>query len=102
MFSVLLTAPYCMAAGMSDKCTMCKQSLRSIACMFSQAACRVLLFTAAAGMLDKYGVELIGAKLPSIDRAEDRELFKQAMKRIGLKTPPRYTMSWLRCATDAD
>jgi hypothetical protein len=41
------------------------------------------------GMLDKYGVELIGAKLPSIDRAEDRELFKQAMKRIGLKTPPR-------------
>lgn len=41
-------------------------------------------------MLDKYGVELIGAKLPSIDRAEDRELFKQAMKRIGLKTPPRW------------
>jgi carbamoylphosphate synthase large subunit len=35
-------------------------------------------------MLDKYGVELIGAKLPSIDRAEDRELFKQSMKRIGL------------------
>ena len=34
--------------------------------------------------MDKYGVELIGAKLPSIDRAEDRELFKQSMKRIGL------------------
>jgi carbamoyl-phosphate synthase large subunit len=45
---------------------------------------------AESGMLDKYGVELIGAKLPSIDRAEDRELFKQAMKRIGLKTPPRF------------
>jgi carbamoyl-phosphate synthase large subunit len=42
-----------------------------------------------SGILDKYGVELIGAKLPSIDRAEDRELFKQAMQRIGLKTPPR-------------
>ncbi|KAJ9522284.1 hypothetical protein QJQ45_008119 [Haematococcus lacustris] len=39
------------------------------------------------GMLDKYGVELIGAKLPSIDRAEDRELFKQSMKRIGLAVP---------------
>ncbi|GFH27131.1 carbamoyl-phosphate synthase large chain, partial [Haematococcus lacustris] len=39
---------------------------------------------AKKGMLDKYGVELIGAKLPSIDRAEDRELFKQSMKRIGL------------------
>jgi carbamoyl-phosphate synthase large subunit len=36
-------------------------------------------------------VELIGAKLPSIDRAEDRELFKQAMARIGLKTPPSGT-----------
>lgn len=30
------------------------------------------------GILDKYNVELIGAKLPSIDKAEDRELFKQA------------------------
>jgi hypothetical protein len=46
------------------------------------------------GMLDKYGVELIGAKLPSIDRAEDRELFKQAMQRIGLKTPPRWVCFW--------
>eukprot|EP00775_Hariotina_reticulata_P009331 gene9331-9495_t len=48
---------------------------------------------AESGILDKYGVELIGAKLPSIDRAEDRELFKQAMKRIGLKTPPSGTAS---------
>lgn len=39
------------------------------------------------GLLAKYGIELIGAKLPSIDRAEDRELFKQSMKRIGLKVP---------------
>ena len=29
------------------------------------------------GILDKYNIELIGAKLPSIDKAEDRELFKQ-------------------------
>lgn len=49
----------------------------------------LLLLFWPSGILDKYGVELIGAKLPSIDRAEDRELFKQAMKRIGLKTPPR-------------
>ncbi len=39
------------------------------------------------GTLDKYGVELLGAKLPSINRAEDRNLFKEAMARIGLKTP---------------
>lgn len=30
-----------------------------------------------SGILDKHGVELLGAKLPSIDRAEDRDLFKQ-------------------------
>ncbi|PNH09890.1 Carbamoyl-phosphate synthase large chain [Tetrabaena socialis] len=40
---------------------------------------------AKRGILAKYGIELIGAKLPSIDRAEDRELFKQSMTRIGLK-----------------
>ena len=33
-------------------------------------------------------MELIGAKLPSINKAEDRELFKNAMADIGLKTPP--------------
>ena len=43
------------------------------------------------GILDKYGVELIGAKLPSINKAEDRELFKVAMKDIGLKTPTSGT-----------
>jgi hypothetical protein len=48
---------------------------------------------AESGILEKHGVELIGAKLPSIDRAEDRELFKQAMTRIGLKTPPSGTAS---------
>ena len=39
----------------------------------------------------RYGVELIGAKLPSIDKAEDRELFKEAMKDIGLNTPTSGT-----------
>ena len=39
------------------------------------------------GILAKYNIELIGAKLPSIDRAEDRELFKQSMIRIGQKVP---------------
>ena len=48
-----------------------------------------------SGILDKYGVELIGAKLPSIDRAEDRLLFKNAMAKIGLKTPESGTAeSW--------
>ena len=38
-------------------------------------------------MLAKYNVELLGAKLPSINRAEDRSLFRDAMVKIGLKTP---------------
>src|SRR6202162_3311049 len=42
---------------------------------------------AEAGVLDKYGVELIGAKIESIKKAEDRLLFKDAMRKIGLDTP---------------
>src|SRR5215831_1475524 len=42
---------------------------------------------AEAGVLDKYGVELIGAKIDAIKKAEDRLLFKDAMRSIGLETP---------------
>ncbi len=42
---------------------------------------------AEAGVLERYGVELIGARLDAIKKAEDRLLFKDAMRRIGLETP---------------
>ncbi len=42
---------------------------------------------AEAGVLDQYGVELIGAKLEAIKKAEDRLLFKDAMRKIGLEVP---------------
>jgi carbamoyl-phosphate synthase large subunit len=42
---------------------------------------------AEAGILEKYGVELLGAKIPSIKKAEDRLLFKDAMRKIGLDMP---------------
>src|SRR5207248_7949795 len=42
---------------------------------------------AEAGVLDKYGVELIGANITAIKKAEDRLLFKDAMRGIGLETP---------------
>jgi carbamoyl-phosphate synthase large subunit len=42
---------------------------------------------AEAGVLDKYGVELIGARLHAIKKAEDRLLFKDAMRKIGLDVP---------------
>ncbi|KAK9909404.1 hypothetical protein WJX75_001745 [Coccomyxa subellipsoidea] len=61
--------------------------------MGGQTALNLAKALSEQGILDKYNVELIGAKLPSIDKAEDRELFKQAMKKIGLKTPPSGTAS---------
>jgi len=42
---------------------------------------------AERGILDKYGCELIGVKLDSIRKAEDRKLFNEAMVRIGLEVP---------------
>src|SRR6202051_335988 len=42
---------------------------------------------AEAGVLEKYGVALIGANINAIKKAEDRLMFKDAMRRIGLETP---------------
>lgn len=42
---------------------------------------------AESGVLDKYGVELIGANLRAMQVAEDRELFKNAMTQVGLESP---------------
>jgi carbamoyl-phosphate synthase large subunit len=48
---------------------------------------------AEAGVLEKYGVELIGAKIEAIKKAEDRLMFKDAMRRIGLDTPESLLVS---------
>ncbi len=55
--------------------------------MGGQTALNLAVELSERGVLDKFNVELIGAKLPAIKKAEDRELFKQAMAKIGLKTP---------------
>ena len=52
-----------------------------------QTALNTAVAVAEAGILDKFGVELIGAKLPAIKKAEDRTLFKAAMEKIGLAVP---------------
>ncbi|RQW89710.1 MAG: carbamoyl-phosphate synthase large subunit, partial [Geobacter sp.] len=52
-----------------------------------QTALNTAVAVAENGVLEKYGVELIGAKLPAIKKAEDRTLFKEAMKKIGLAVP---------------
>ncbi len=55
--------------------------------MGGQTALNVAVKLAQMGILDQYGVELIGAKQEAIEKAEDRDLFKQAMQRIGLAVP---------------
>ncbi|MEE4302306.1 MAG: carbamoyl phosphate synthase large subunit, partial [Pseudomonadales bacterium] len=55
--------------------------------MGGQTALNCALDLARHGVLEAHGVELIGAKKEAIDKAEDRELFDQAMKNIGLETP---------------
>ena len=52
-----------------------------------QTALNTAVAVAEMGILDKYNVELIGAKLPAIKKAEDRDLFKTAMQKIGLELP---------------
>jgi carbamoyl-phosphate synthase large subunit len=52
-----------------------------------QTGLNLALELAESGVLDRYGVELIGAKVPAIRKAEDRDLFKEAMLRIGLDLP---------------
>jgi carbamoyl-phosphate synthase large subunit len=55
--------------------------------MGGQTALNCALDLAKFGVLQKYGVELIGASREAIDKAEDREKFKLAMSRIGLSNP---------------
>src|SRR5678815_1954683 len=52
-----------------------------------QTALNLAIDLAEKGILEKYRVEMIGAKLESIKKAEDRDLFKEAMRSIGLDLP---------------
>ncbi|GAB4283446.1 MAG: carbamoyl-phosphate synthase large subunit [Coriobacteriia bacterium] len=52
-----------------------------------QTGLNAAMALAESGILDEYGVELIGATLPVIKKGEDRKLFREAMERIGLDVP---------------
>ena len=56
--------------------------------MGGQTALNLAVALSKNGVLEKYGVELIGAKLEAIEKAEDRQLFKEAMARIGVNVCP--------------
>ncbi len=55
--------------------------------MGGQTALNCALSLKKMGVLDKFGVQMIGATAEAIDKAEDRELFREAMHKIGLETP---------------
>src|SRR3990167_7640667 len=52
-----------------------------------QTALNTAVSLAKMGILKKHGVELIGAQIEAIEKAEDRQLFKKAMEKIGLRVP---------------
>ncbi|MBV9569957.1 MAG: carbamoyl-phosphate synthase large subunit [Alphaproteobacteria bacterium] len=60
--------------------------------MGGQTALNTALSLRKRGILDKYGIELIGASAEAIDKAEDRELFRRAMMKIGLDVPRGQTL----------
>ncbi|HTO39869.1 MAG TPA: carbamoyl-phosphate synthase large subunit [Rhizomicrobium sp.] len=71
--------------------------------MGGQTALNTALSLRKRGTLEKYDVELIGASADAIDKAEDRELFRQAMLKIGLEVPRGITLKGeLRHRKDED
>ena len=66
-----------------------------------QTALNLAMELFKAGILDKYGVEMIGAKSEAINKGEDRELFKQAMIKIGLDVAKSMTVHTLEDARRA-
>ncbi|HVT25406.1 MAG TPA: carbamoyl-phosphate synthase large subunit [Rhizomicrobium sp.] len=60
--------------------------------MGGQTALNTALSLRKRGTLEKYDVELIGASADAIDKAEDRELFRRAMLKIGLEVPRGVTL----------
>jgi len=68
--------------------------------MGGQTALNLAVELSESGVLDRYKVELIGAKLPAIKKAEDRELFKKAMRNIGLEVPKSAAITTIQDGLD--
>lgn len=67
--------------------------------MGGQTSLNIAVALSKNGVLEKHGVELIGAKLPAIELAEDRDLFKKKMLEIGLEVPKSYIATTKKDAT---
>src|SRR4030088_2845848 len=69
--------------------------------MGGQTALNTALSLKKMGVLDKYNVKMIGATAEAIDKAEDRQLFRNAMIKIGLETPRSHQIKTLAQALEA-
>jgi carbamoyl-phosphate synthase large subunit len=69
--------------------------------MGGQTALNCALSLRKMGVLEKFGVKMIGASAEAIDKAEDRELFRDAMRKIGLETPRSHQVKSLAQALTA-
>src|SRR5438105_7351194 len=69
--------------------------------MGGQTALNCALSLRRMGTLDKFNVEMIGATADAIDKAEDRALFRDAMRKIGLDTPRSHQIRTLVQALEA-
>jgi carbamoyl-phosphate synthase large subunit len=68
--------------------------------MGGQTALNTALSLRKMGVLEKFNVEMIGATADAIDKAEDRERFREAMKKIGLETPRSHQVKTLTHALE--
>jgi carbamoyl-phosphate synthase large subunit len=66
-----------------------------------QTALNLAVALAEQGVLDEYGVKLIGASIPAIQVAEDRQLFRDAMREIGIEVPHSAVVGTVEAATSA-
>ncbi|TGL31249.1 carbamoyl-phosphate synthase large subunit, partial [Leptospira bourretii] len=66
-----------------------------------QTALNLALALHREGVLEKYNVELIGAKVDAIRKAEDRELFKLAMEKLGIRVAKSFMVSDMEAARKA-
>src|SRR5579883_1701219 len=69
--------------------------------MGGQTALNTAMALVKSGALERHGVELIGANAEAIAKAEDRQLFRQAMDKIGLASPKSSLVRTLAEATEA-
>ncbi len=69
--------------------------------MGGQTALNLAVELSEKGVLERYGAELIGANIHAIKKAEDRELFKKAMAKIGLDVPKSAAVNTMQEGLDA-